>query len=56
MSRRRRGHWSACVNWTQWYVGVWWWPVERNRAFGINLGPLHLLWEKYPDYWGAEKL
>lgn len=46
--RSRRGHWALHLMWTQWYFGVWWWPVEKDRAVGFNLGPLHLHWEKYP--------
>ena len=32
------------VCWTQWCLGVWWWPVKKDRVIGINLGPLSLTW------------
>lgn len=34
----------ARVTWYQWYVGVWWWSPKKDRAFGVNLGPLSLTW------------
>ena len=34
------------VIWTQWRVGVWWWPVKKDLAFGIEFGPVHLIWTR----------
>lgn len=34
------------VIWTQWRIGVWWWPVKKDRAFGIEIGPVHLIWTR----------
>lgn len=31
---------------TQWFFGVWWWPVPKDRAFGVCLGPVHLTWTR----------
>lgn len=32
------------VAWTQWYFGFWWWPVKKDLAFGVNLGPVSATW------------
>jgi hypothetical protein len=36
------------VLWTQWALPlrVWWWPVPKDRAFGIEIGPVHLYWTR----------
>jgi hypothetical protein len=34
------------LTWTQWYLGVWWWPIKKDRAFGVNIGPLAFVWRK----------
>lgn len=36
----------ARITWTQWYVGLWWWPVREDLALGVNLGPLSLTWSR----------
>jgi hypothetical protein len=38
------------VIWTQWYFGLWWWPVKKDRAFGLNFGPVHFIWTRDSDY------
>lgn len=30
------------LNWTQWYFGVWWWPIRKDLAIGLCFGPLQL--------------
>lgn len=37
---------KATIIWYQWYFGIWWWPVKKALAFGINLGPVHIHWER----------
>jgi hypothetical protein len=47
MPRRHfSGGFSAGVNWTQWTIGIWWWPIKKDRAFGILVGPFYLQWER----------
>jgi hypothetical protein len=38
------------VIWTQWYLGVWWWPVRKDLAFGLLLGPLSFTWTRKDAY------
>lgn len=40
--------WDAQIIWTQWMVGIWWWPVGKDFAIGFSLGPLHVHWQRYP--------
>lgn len=48
MSRHRfTGGFSAGWTWTQWMIGVWWWPVGKDLAAGFHLGPLHVTWERH---------
>lgn len=35
----------ARVIWTEWALPlrVWWWPVRKDLAFGLEVGPVHLM-------------
>lgn len=33
------------LTWTNWTFGVWW-DRRRLKAFGIDLGPLEIVWRK----------
>lgn len=50
MRSKKVGHFRITVIWTQWYVGFWWWPVRKDQAIGVELGPLAVTWHRYP-YW-----
>lgn len=41
---RRYGRMKPRVTlvWTQWFLGIWWWPVPKDLALGVCLGPLQL--------------
>lgn len=41
-----RSGWRVQVIWTQWLVGVWWWPVRKDLAAGLRLGPLDITWAR----------
>jgi hypothetical protein len=30
--------------WTNWTFGVYWGPIGRTNVFGIDIGPLELIW------------
>ena len=34
------------VKWTEWMIGFWYWPIEKDRGFGLSLGPVHLTWSR----------
>lgn len=34
--------WHAGIIWRQWLFGIWWWPVKKDLAFGLQIGPLHI--------------
>lgn len=36
------------VVWTEWYLGLWWWPVKKDRTIGICIGPMHFIWTHNP--------
>lgn len=40
----KRHGWRVTCTWTQWYFGVWWWPVKGDRALGLCFGPVQLQW------------
>lgn len=46
----RKRHWSLRLIWEQWALplSIWWWPIEKDRAIGVSVGPVHLHWEKHP--------
>ena len=37
------------LTWTQWFIGVWWWPVPKDLAFGVFLGPFSITWTRERD-------
>lgn len=41
-------HFRVRVIWTQWYFGVWWWPVRKDLAWGVLLGPMSVTWLRDP--------
>lgn len=51
--RAKQRHWFFHLTWEQWAVplSIWWWPIEKDRAFGIHIGPLQWHWEKHPHDW-----
>lgn len=43
----KQRQWHGCrvtLVWTQWYFGVWWWPVRNDRAAGLCIGPVQFQW------------
>jgi hypothetical protein len=34
------------VIWTQWLIGIWWWPVKKDRTVGFSFGPFHGHWNR----------
>lgn len=43
---RQVGNWQIALTWTNWTFGIWWAQIHRDRAFGIDLGPLEMSWSK----------
>jgi hypothetical protein len=46
-----RMHVTVKVIWTQWRVGIWWWPIRKDLAFGLEVGPLHVIWTREKEDW-----
>lgn len=36
--------WRFVLTWTQWALPlkIWWWPVRKDLAFGVQVGPFHV--------------
>jgi hypothetical protein len=34
------------VTWTEWFFGIWWWPIKKDRTVGIILGPVSFTWTR----------
>lgn len=44
------GKFTVRVIWTQWSIGLWWWPVKKDLAMGVQFGPVHVIWTIDKEY------
>jgi len=39
------------IVWTNWLFGLRFWPVRKDLAVGVDLGPLKIIWTRDREKW-----